>query len=73
MRNEHMTATAGQLDATEIDAIEDLHQATAFYTADPVVDELLDEMGWPPRTAGSAWWTPAAATAPSLAAPSNAC
>ncbi|KVP98090.1 hypothetical protein WJ96_05840 [Burkholderia ubonensis] len=28
-------------------AIEQLHEATAFYTAEPVVDQLLDMLNWP--------------------------
>ncbi|EIM30396.1 hypothetical protein [Microvirga lotononidis] len=34
---------AGDLSA----AIEALHAATALYTAEPVVDVLLDRIGWP--------------------------
>ncbi|TXI25555.1 MAG: SAM-dependent methyltransferase [Roseateles sp.] len=29
------------------EAIDALHQATAYYTAEPIVDELLAELGWP--------------------------
>jgi len=29
------------------DAIDRLHEATAFYTAEPVVDQLLDMLAWP--------------------------
>lgn len=34
-------------EAERIDAIERLHAATAIYTAQPVVDDLLDRLGWP--------------------------
>lgn len=30
-----------------VSAIEQLHDATAFYTAEPVVDQLLDMLDWP--------------------------
>lgn len=29
------------------EAIEQLHDATAFYTSEPIVDQLLDIVGWP--------------------------
>jgi hypothetical protein len=32
-------------------AIDALHAATAIYTAEPVVDELLDNINWPQNTA----------------------
>lgn len=36
------------LDRTEMaDAIEALHEATAFYTSEPIVDELLGMIAWP--------------------------
>ncbi|MGF6440444.1 Eco57I restriction-modification methylase domain-containing protein [Paraburkholderia youngii] len=35
------------LEAARNDAVERLHAATAIYTAEPVVDELLDRLDWP--------------------------
>lgn len=34
-------------EAARNDAIEQLHAATAIYTAQPVVDDLLNRLGWP--------------------------
>ncbi|KVP40121.1 hypothetical protein WJ87_06180 [Burkholderia ubonensis] len=37
-----------ELESNELaTAIEQLHEATAFYTAEPVVDQLLDMLNWP--------------------------
>lgn len=37
-------------DAARADAIDALHAATAIYTAEPVVDDLLDRIDWPRGT-----------------------
>ena len=39
------------VDAARIQAIDELHFATAIYTAQPLVDELLDRLEWPRRGA----------------------
>lgn len=49
MLDDHVTALAPQeaLLPQHAEAIEALHQATAIYTAAPVVDQLLERVDWP--------------------------
>ncbi len=34
-------------DAARTEAVDQLHSATAIYTAEPIVDQLLDRLDWP--------------------------
>lgn len=46
--NENMLLFAEDaVDAARIGAIDQLHHATAIYTAEPIVDELLSRLNWP--------------------------
>lgn len=44
---DYRTSQHSQVDQAHTDAVERLHQATAIYTAGPVVDQLLDRLDWP--------------------------
>lgn len=47
-QNENMLLFADDAyDAARVDAIDRLHHATAIYTAEPIVDELLSRLNWP--------------------------
>lgn len=47
-QNENMLLFAEDaVDAARIDAVDQLHHATAIYTAEPIVDELLSRLNWP--------------------------
>ncbi|WP_431798093.1 N-6 DNA methylase (plasmid) [Cupriavidus metallidurans] len=44
---EYRPSQCRQIDQARAEAVERLHQATAIYTAGPVVDQLLERLDWP--------------------------
>ncbi|MBA9859189.1 Eco57I restriction-modification methylase domain-containing protein [Ralstonia insidiosa] len=44
---DHQHSQLSQVDQARAEAVEQLHHATAIYTAAPVVDQLLERLDWP--------------------------